>query len=1608
MAIGDIVQDLNNLIIHEITIIGKNNQKYKIFPDASTFSYVSLAITEGLFEASVIGRLIIRDINSTSEQINFGGFEDIIIKIESPDIPDSYKSLKFKVYNVKSVGDQIEGNNIDPKSNITSIKLEILFTSYEHYLLNYKEFEPIAGLTGADIISPIATSEDSDTEIIGLVNLLESRYFKTGKDSSTTQQPMFIEGTYNWIWYKQNQLMYPWSKLNRPIKVSQLMQYLAENAVSETNQYACNFLFWQDLDRWNFRSIESLLSEPLARVYISSSFPTKTRNIYDLQIINESNYLRLFESNAFSGKYYLVEPKWDEPYREYLDYNDSHTIKEIDYDYFRDYNKWKKVEKYPLIDTDVKTKPTVSNIVTDNLSGYFEPSYANRQKQVAWEHHGYTFTNRDGSNTWQPMFDQIELDGEICRIIQKEVKEVIKDKKAEYARKKNLKEKWKVYRCSVCCDDTYFDETGITAGIVFSQEYGIAAAGGFTDVVNFKLGATGSTGTFPLGLTFSYDIHTGPYSEIIGDILHLRETPDLQTKYLYDLELKRIDIAEELLQKTVTRLQNGIDVIESLPTCSCLVFESPICEYYEQGAPYLRGMCDNGSDYICKCPGERVDEAIEEFQKKIQNINALINTDYFSKMREIVQTEKQKFTEIYEKYRNRKAFFVSKELGFTADNTRQTPLNVKSVTRIPIRGSKYEKLAHKRVLPELLKGISGSNFSFKGFPTGTTNYYPYDVFYDDDSSISPKEKHPYYDSRYNMDVGYNAIPKYSIFEQIGGPNANAPLGIGTDSIGSGLIRFGISFSIKEDKTTTAKIWQYNQNQPPGQFNYCNGSFSTNSYNYTNQESTYYTSFDPNELTEEGLLQSMVAYYANALRVQLENTLNIVGEVQITTTPTSITGFVEYKSGICESKINSTRVFVQLSITKIESNNQNNQNLPPGVVSINPIGIERLPDFNVAEYLNSRNLIDLEVPEGEEPKKPTENILEELESYVRIEFVRPIGLNTLLDFPSGFYDKPGSEYYLPYHVLLTSGPFGAKSTDYNISVLGQDPYGFDVAVKRIKKKTHNLNPDKKALVNFKDYHILSPLYSRVLSYIQDYNLYSSGFYNGAFDLERENGTYGVDTFYGEVPVPATPTNYTTGLFDVFNIQARGSLRYTNPFGNSSLSVDEPLKDQTAIRRQLNFTEFNNRQSYASTNIVPSSELYYYDLLYRVTRKNPLSLPESYFELSNIRTPGVRSVASTNDSTYLGAYHSRDNAQLWKRLDSGGVENTIASFSEIILAPGNVFSWVKYKQNDIFPIDTNYFKSNAGYNPNDSFNVARTAFFEMEIKDRNIREGNEPENETSFYGFYSGSCVWKHPAVDGVDLSDEEIQKSVWKNDISGESEYGVVSLELNEQDSIFDRNFAAQFIVVGPLSVGDENNPCSGYPCSNPNPVSNIGCPPDDPTCNCPCQELRPDKLSIGITGPEPTYQELKLLEEEIKECNLIEDKLGEEWLGCAWTDPKNPLNCNCPCIGEKFLEYLKYSQTYCTFWKTPPERPLLRNAQMMQINANKIVIKVNGDLTMRPGMVVNVSYGDKRFSGNWLVSQINHDFGKNKHYMTMVLIRDSEYLNHEVRAKELILNTDKP
>jgi len=174
---------------------------------------------------------------------------------------------------------------------------------------------------------------------------------------------------------------------------------------------------------------------------------------------------------------------------------------------------------------------------------------------------------------------------------------------------------------------------------------------------------------------------------------------------------------------------------------------------------------------------------------------------------------------------------------------------------------------------------------------------------------------------------------------------------------------------------------------------------------------------------------------------------------------------------------------------------------------------------------------------------------------------------------------------------------------------------------------------------------------------------------------------------------------------------------------------------------------------------------------------------------------------------------------------------------------------------------------------------------------------------------------------------------------------------------------------------------------------------------------------------EPTRSELNELLKNTKECEKIEEVLGAEYLGCVWEDPNSPISCKCPCMGEKFMDYIKYTRTNASFWNTPHNTPLWRAAQTALLRTQQIVITVSGDLSIRPGDIVNLDVVEipnldpldipetshklstmeknAKFNGKWLVNSITHKIvSTNLHKMDLTLIRDSLPIDNTTEDEE--------
>jgi hypothetical protein len=255
----------------------------------------------------------------------------------------------------------------------------------------------------------------------------------------------------------------------------------------------------------------------------------------------------------------------------------------------------------------------------------------------------------------------------------------------------------------------------------------------------------------------------------------------------------------------------------------------------------------------------------------------------------------------------------------------------------------------------------------------------------------------------------------------------------------------------------------------------------------------------------------------------------------------------------------------------------------------------------------------------------------------------------------------------------------------------------------------------------------------------------------------------------------------------------------------------------------------------------------------------------------------------------------------------------------------------------------------------------------------------------------------------------LTQDVWKYDLSGETEYGIVSPPVDAENDFFDKNFSMQFTV---FARGSRTCKDLGLKCANPKApplVSSQGCTAD-PYCNCPAKNKMPAEA-------EPTYLELYRLHNDISECKLIEETLGKDWLGCEWSNPESPCSCNCPEQGKYFNKYLQYTRTYATFWETEPKVPLLRIAQTNLYNAQRMSITIPPNSNVKVGSKIAVFIENvpglknkfKKISGHWLVSGIDHKFPTLRNYvMKVYLIRDSiDYDINTLKEPESINDESK-
>jgi len=456
MAIEDFTTGSTEIVSAKIRKIDGSSEFDLIKTEYTDEPFRSLSLTESLFSGiGVVGNLLISDMHGYGESFNFSGGDILELVVATPlsdaDTDVNYEdqefglvstlyrsNFKIELYidNVALVTDETE--NVPRSEHGIEVVWNLSLISYESGIKN-------------KIGSPFKQSEFigkiADEEGEGLVNYYGTKNFEN----------IDIEPTENSVWFKGTHAQYPWSKPGSSPSAIQLMSYLAENSVSKENINACNYMFWQDLSlTWHFRSLDSIIREngskelpkfnvtddPLPKSTLTSFLGTK--------LINQVEFIN---SNAYKSFYHKEYPSYKDPYSLYLPTHSKLISKLITYDYEEDYILWNHVESGKLIPESMKYDDIDGNELEDTgLYGYFDLKEYNDQKPTKLDAHKSPVF-KTSMDSWQSKFDQTNLDVEKLKKIRNEIIRPSKSALTAYVLKRLLKEKWNVYKYSICCDE---------------------------------------------------------------------------------------------------------------------------------------------------------------------------------------------------------------------------------------------------------------------------------------------------------------------------------------------------------------------------------------------------------------------------------------------------------------------------------------------------------------------------------------------------------------------------------------------------------------------------------------------------------------------------------------------------------------------------------------------------------------------------------------------------------------------------------------------------------------------------------------------------------------------------------------------------------------------------------------------------------------------------------------------------------------------------------------------------------------------------------------------------------------------------------------------------
>jgi len=300
---------------HEFKINGYDISTDPMFP----FIYNGMNIEQSLFEGGVRGTVMLRDVDpidsygnkipSITPYLKTGG--KLKMAFSTPDVEDSFTELQFYITSIQLVTNQVPGLYLQMGESMNRL-YQVDFTSYEDAQV-YPE-----------------DREFGDDEWVGTIDQyvsdeLAPNYFdgkpydsQASNRQTTAKEPMEVDSTRNWVWLRPRYFLYPWGKVVKELNVDRLINNLAENAI-DIKFNSPNYLFWQDFDKWYFKSITSLIKERYLerKGYWRYQLSSDEGNVYrfdSIKSVKGFDIDDLTNSGAFASKYKLVEPNYNSIY----------------------------------------------------------------------------------------------------------------------------------------------------------------------------------------------------------------------------------------------------------------------------------------------------------------------------------------------------------------------------------------------------------------------------------------------------------------------------------------------------------------------------------------------------------------------------------------------------------------------------------------------------------------------------------------------------------------------------------------------------------------------------------------------------------------------------------------------------------------------------------------------------------------------------------------------------------------------------------------------------------------------------------------------------------------------------------------------------------------------------------------------------------------------------------------------------------------------------------------------------------------------------------------------------------------------------------------------